>query len=142
MKNLLNSTNIATLFLDNDLNVRRFTPQVTKIIKLIPGDVGRPITDLDSELRYPELPGDVRGVLETLTAAERSINARDGRWFTARIMPYRTLDDRIDGVVITFADITMAKTLEAKLRSKQTGLEKRIAEQSDKLDRQRQGVDE
>ena len=132
MKNLLNSTDIATLFLDNELNVRRFTPQATKIIKLIPADTGRPITDLASELRYPELPDDAREVLRTLAAAEKPIGARDGRWFTVRIMPYRTLDERIDGVVITFADITAAKTLEAKLRAKQAGLEQRVADQSRK----------
>ncbi|MEI7733313.1 MAG: chemotaxis protein CheB [Verrucomicrobiota bacterium] len=117
MKNLLNSTDIATLFLDNDLNVRRFTPQATKIIKLIPADVGRPITDLVSDLNDPTLADDVREVLRTLTSAEKPVAARDGRWYTVRIMPYRTLDNRIDGVVITFADITVAKTLEAKLRS-------------------------
>ena len=135
MKNLLDSTDIATLFLDNELNVRRFTPQATKIIKLIPADVGRPITDLASELRYPELADDAREVLRTLVSAEKPIAARDGRWFTVRIMPYRTLDDRIDGVVITFADITAAKTLEAKLRAKQAGLEKRVADQSTKTER-------
>ena len=133
MKNLLNSTDIATLFLDNDLNVRRFTTQATKIIKLIPGDVGRPITDLASDLLYPELADDAREVLRKLGFAEKPVNARDGRWFTVRIMPYRTLDDRIDGVVITFADITVAKTLEAKLREKHAALEKSVAEQSWKI---------
>jgi two-component system CheB/CheR fusion protein len=133
MKNLLNSTDIATLFLDNDLNVRRFTPQATKIIKLIPADVGRPITDLASELRYPELVEDAREVLRKLAPTEEPIAARDGRWFTVRIMPYRTLDDRIDGVVITFADITVAKTLEAELRKTQAGLEKRVADQATKM---------
>jgi hypothetical protein len=133
MKNLLNSTDIATLFLDTDLNVRRFTPQATKIIKLIPSDVGRPITDLASGLRYPELAEDAQEVLRTLTSAEKPIAARDGRWFTVRIMPYRTLDDRIDGVVITFANITAAKTLETKLRDHQTVLEKHVADQSKKL---------
>ena len=118
MKNLLNSTDIATLFLDNSLKVRRFTPQAAKIIKLIPADVGRPITDLASELRYPDLATDVREVLRTLTSVEKPIGALDGRWFSVRIMPYRTLDDRIDGVVITFADNTTAKTLETKLRAK------------------------
>jgi two-component system CheB/CheR fusion protein len=132
MKNLLDSTDIATLFLDKDLNVQRFTPQATKIIKLIPGDAGRPLTDLASELRYPELAEDAREVLRTLVPAEKPIDARDGRWFTVRIMPYRTLDDRIDGVVVTFADITTAKTLEAKLRAKQAGLEKQVAGQSAK----------
>jgi len=130
MKNLLDSTDIATLFLDKDLNVRRFTPQATKIIKLIASDTGRPITDLASELRYPELADDAREVLRKLTFAEKPIAARDGRWFTVRIMPYRTLDDRIDGVVITFMDITAAKTLEAKLRGQHASLEKDVAAQS------------
>ncbi|MEI2723380.1 MAG: chemotaxis protein CheB [Verrucomicrobiota bacterium] len=130
MKNLLNSTDIATLFLDKDLKVRRFTTQATKIIKLIPGDVGRPITDLASDLLYPELPADAHEVLQKLGFAEKPVNARDGRWFTVRIMPYRTLDDRIDGVVITFADITVAKTLEAQLREKHTALEKLLANKS------------
>jgi chemotaxis methyl-accepting protein methylase len=130
MKNLLNSTDIATLFLDNDLKVRRFTTQATKIIKLIPGDVGRPITDLASDLLYPELVTDAREVLQKLGSAEKPITARDGRWFTVRIMPYRTLDDYIDGVVITFADITSAKTLEAQLREKHAALEKLVVKQS------------
>jgi len=134
MKNLLNSTDIATLFLDNELNVRRFTPQATAIIKLIPADLGRPVTDLASALKYPELAEDAREILRTLTSAEKTIAARDGRWFTVRIMPYRTLDNRIDGVVITFADITVAKTLEAKLRENQAVLEKHVAGQSAKLE--------
>jgi chemotaxis methyl-accepting protein methylase/PAS domain-containing protein len=134
MKNLLDSTDIATLFLDNDLHVRRFTPQATKIIKLIPSDTGRPVTDLASGLRYPELAEDAKEVLRTLMFTEKPIAAHDGRWFTVRIMPYRTLDDRIDGVVITFSDITVAKTLEAKLRNKQANLEKHVTEQSAKLE--------
>ena len=139
MKNQLNSTDIATLFLDNDLNVRQFTPQVAKIIKLIPADVGRPITDLASALRYPELAEEVREVLRSLAASEKPIAARDGRSFSVRIMPYRTVDDRIDGVVITFADITASKTLETKLRAKQAGLEKRVADQDAKRDRRGEG---
>ena len=137
MKNLLDSTDIATLFLDKDLKVRRFTPQATKIIKLIPGDVGRPITDLASELRYPQLAADARDVLRTLISAEKPIGTLGRRWFTVRIMPYRTLDDRIDGVVITFADITTAKTLEAKLRDNQSVLESHVAEQNVKLARRK-----
>ena len=130
MKNLLNSTDIATLFLDNELNVRRFTIHATKIIKLIPGDVGRPITDLASDLLYPELTVDAREVLRKLGFSEKQIHTGDGRWFTVRIMPYRTVDDRINGVVITFADITVAKTLEAKLREKHAALEQSIAGQT------------
>ena len=132
MKNLLNSTDIATLFLDKNLNVRRFTTQATKLIKLIPCDVGRPITDLASDLLYPELVADAREVLRKLGFAEKPITTRDGRWFTVRIMPYRTLDDRIDGLVITFADITVAKTLEAKLRGQHAVLEKHVARQAGK----------
>jgi two-component system CheB/CheR fusion protein len=116
MHNLLNSTDIATLFLDSDLNVRRFTPRATKIIKLIPADVGRPITDLVSDLNYPSLVGDVREVLRELAPKERAVEGRNGCWFNVRIMSYRTSDDRIDGVVITFSDITAAKTLEAKMQ--------------------------
>jgi two-component system CheB/CheR fusion protein len=130
MKNLLDSTDIATLFLDRHLNVRRFTHQATKIIKLIPSDVGRPITDLVSDLDDPALAADAREVLRSLVPKEKPVSAPDGRWFTVRIMPYRTLDDRIDGVVITFADITVAKTLEAKLREKHAALEQRVAKQT------------
>jgi two-component system CheB/CheR fusion protein len=129
MKNLLESTDIATLFLDRDLNVRRFTHQMTKIIKLIPSDIGRPITDLFSHLDDPTLPADVREVLLTLASIEKPVSSTDGRWFSLRIMPYRTIDDRIDGVVITFADITVAKTLEAELRSQHANLEADIARQ-------------
>ena len=135
MKNLLDSTDIATLFLDKDLKVRRFTPQATKIIKLIATDAGRPITDLATELRYPELTADAREVLRKLTAVEKSIGAVDGRWFTVRIMPYRTLDDRIDGVVITFTNITVSKTLEAKMRDKHAVLEKHAVQQAARLKR-------
>ena len=130
MKNLLDSTDIATLFLDKDLNVRRFTPRATNIIKLIPGDAGRPITDLSTDLRYPELADDTREVLQKLAPVEKSVATRDGRWFTVRIMPYRTMDDRIDGVVITFANITVAKTLEAKLRGESASLEKHVEDQA------------
>jgi len=120
MRNLLDSTEIATLFLDEALKVRRFTPRMTKIIKLIPGDVNRPITDLASDLIYPELVSDAQAVLKTLVFKETPIKTIDGRWFSVRIMPYRTVDNRIDGVVITFADISVAKTLEATLRQEQS----------------------
>ncbi len=118
MKNLLNSTDIATVFLDEALRVRRFTSQANQLFKLIPGDVGRPITDLASELCYPELADDAREVLRTLVFTEKPIAARDDRWFAVRIMPYRTIENRIDGVVITFSDITTSKQLEAELREK------------------------
>ncbi|HVO18814.1 MAG TPA: chemotaxis protein CheB [Anaeromyxobacter sp.] len=116
MKNLLNATEIATLFLDRDLKVRRFTSQATRLVKLIPGDVGRPVTDLSSDLLHPDLSSDVEEVLRTLVFRERSVCTADGRWFTVRVLPYRTLENVIDGVVITMVDVTQAKSLEAELR--------------------------
>ncbi len=85
--------------------------------------MGRPLTDLASDLVYPDLAEDAREVLRSLVFKEKPIATRDGRWFTVRIMPYRTLDNRIDGVVITFVDITAAKTLEASLREHASGRE-------------------
>jgi two-component system CheB/CheR fusion protein len=114
--NLLNSTGIATLFLDEQLRVRRFTSQATDLFKLIPGDIGRPITDLVTSLQASALEADAQEVLRTLVFKEAQLSARGNRWFNVRIVPYRTRDNRIDGVVITFADITVVKTLEATLR--------------------------
>jgi two-component system, chemotaxis family, CheB/CheR fusion protein len=133
MMNLLNSTGIATMFLDEALRVRRFTRQTTSIIKLIPSDAGRPITDIVTELDYPTLAEDVREVLRTLIFIEKDVSARDGRWFTVRIIPYRTQDNRIDGVVITFFDISIAKKLEAALRKAQSELEGRMTLQTAEL---------
>jgi len=116
MINLLNSTEIATLFLDKELNIRRFTDQVTKIFKLRNTDIGRPFTDLVNDLQYPEIDNHARQVIKTLTFVETAIATHDGRWFKVRIMPYRTLDDRIDGLVMTFSDITIAKKLEIELK--------------------------
>lgn len=117
MKNLLNSTDIATLFLDKELNIRRFTDETTKLFKLRLTDVGRPFTDMVSELKYPEITKHAREVLRTLVFRETEIETNDEHWFTVRIMPYRTYDDRIDGLVITFIDITKAKKLEAELNN-------------------------
>ncbi|MFZ4622542.1 MAG: PAS domain-containing protein, partial [Bacteroidota bacterium] len=116
MKNLLNSTEIATLFLDKELNIRRFTDATTNIIKLRSADIGRPFTDLVSDLRYPEIDAHARQVIRTLTTIETPIETNDQRWFTVRIMPYRTLDDRIDGLVITFTNITEAKRIDIALK--------------------------
>ncbi len=115
MKNLLNSTDIATLFLDKELNIRRFTLQAVKIFKLIKSDIGRPFTDLVSDLIYPDLTDDILKVLKTLTYIKKEVPTKDGRWFSVRIMPYRTLEDKIDGVVITFFNISDLKEVEVKL---------------------------
>ena len=116
MKNLLNSTDIATLFLDKDLNIRRFTNQATKVFKLIKSDIGRRFTDIASDLHYGELVDDANEVLRTLIFIQKQIPTKDGRWFSIRIMPYRTVDDRIDGLVITFFNLTDLKQIESEDR--------------------------
>jgi two-component system CheB/CheR fusion protein len=123
MRNLLDSTDIATLFLDNGLGVRRFTPKVTQMFKLIPSDIGRAITDLTTRLVYPELSADVSSVLRDFTPVQREVTDEAGRWFSVRVMPYRTQDRRIDGTVLTFTDITDAKQRE--LRTASDGLDQR-----------------
>lgn len=119
MKNLLNSTDIATLFLDKDFNIRRYTNEATKIFKLIKSDIGRPFTDQVSDLIYPDLTNDAIEVLNSLIFIQKEIPAKDGRWFNVRIMPYRTYDDIIDGLVITFINITDHKFLESELQQKE-----------------------
>lgn len=133
MKNLLESTEIATLFLDDALLVRLFTVGARKVFKLIHGDVGRPITDIASELHYPELASHAHEVRRTLQAHEQEVPARDTSWYRVRIMPYRTLDNRVEGVVITFTDISVSKTLEAQLRKTQLGLENVITGQATEI---------
>jgi len=125
MRNLLNSTEIVTVFLDNELHVRRFTTGANKLFKLIPGDVGRPLSDIASDLLYHGMTEEAREVLRSLVFTEKQVTTTDGRWFTVRIMPYRTMDDVIGGVVITFADITVAKRLETELRDEIARLKKK-----------------
>jgi len=116
MKNLLNSTDIAILFLDKGLNVRRYTERASKIINLRESDVGRPLSDITTTLHYPTLHEDAQETLRTLIFCEKEIRDLGSRWFSVRIMPYRRLDNVIDGIVITFVDITAAKELESNLR--------------------------
>ena len=111
LKNLLNSTQAATLFLDNNLKIKRFTPYATKIISLIQSDMGRPITDIVSDLQYGNLAKDVNEVLKTLAFKEIQVQTKEGSWYLMRIVPYRTTDNVIDGVVITFSDITEFKRM-------------------------------
>jgi len=132
MKNLLNSTQIATLFLDKELNIRRFTKPVTSLFKLRKSDIGRTFTDLVTDLKYPEIGSDAMEVLKTLIFVEKAKETNNERWFNVRIMPYRTHDDRIDGLVITFTDTTKAKKLEIELKEANDALRKTRKNPQDK----------
>jgi two-component system CheB/CheR fusion protein len=112
MVNFMNATEIAVIFLDNDLNILRYTQPLTKIIHTIQTDIGRPLTHLHSNLLYGDLEKDVRQVLETLVFREIQVQTRDGQWYAMRIMPYRTIDNMIKGAIITFVDTTAMKIYE------------------------------
>lgn len=109
MQNLLNSTDIATVFLDNELNIKRFTEHATELVMLRRTDIGRPISELASNLEYNHLVADCREVLKTLVFREREVDTKDGGTYLMRIMPYRTTENVIDGLVITFVNIQQLK---------------------------------
>lgn len=109
INNLLASTEIGTIFLNAHLGIKRFTPSMAKLFSLISTDVGRPIQDLTNKISYPDLYKDAQNVLDTLQAKETEVGSEDGRWFLMRILPYRTKENVIDGVVITFIDVTDRK---------------------------------
>lgn len=112
MQNLLNSTDIATVFLDSDLNIMRFTEQAKGLVMLRPTDVGQPISDLASNLENHNLTAYCRDVLKTLVYHESEVRSKDGDWYLMRIIPYRTTENVIDGLVITFTNIQQLKTAE------------------------------
>lgn len=116
LQNLINSTNMATLFLDRSFRVNLFTPSTREIFNLIPADFGRPLSDITNRLDYAHLQEDAELVLSKLQTVEREVRSTDGRVFIMRILPYRTAEDRINGVVLTFVDITGPKAAEEALR--------------------------
>ena len=124
LKNLLASTEIATVFLGNDLTVKRFTSKATKLINLIPSDRGRPVQHLVTNLDYPDLLNDAQKVLDSLGAKESEVRTKDGDWYLMRILPYRTSANIIDGVVITFIEINRQKQAQTELRELNDALEK------------------
>jgi two-component system CheB/CheR fusion protein len=128
MTNLLNSTDIATIFLDDALRIKRFTTQATRVMALIPSDVGRPLSDLTSNLDYATLLDDAQEVLRTLVAHEQEVRTKNGAWYLVRILPYRTSENVIEGLVITFVDIDNIKRAEAARQQAVEQLEAGIAE--------------
>ena len=115
LANLLSSTDIAVVFLDSKFRVRRFTPAVTDLLELIETDVGRPVTDLAQKFTDDNLLSDARNVLQHLVPIEREVKSHSGRWYLRRTLPYRTAEDRIEGVVITFIDIAGRKHAEEQV---------------------------
>jgi len=122
--NLMASTQIATVFLDRELHIMRYTPAAAPIFNMIPSDEGRPLSDLKHRLDYPELSTDAERVLAHLVPVEREVHANDGRAFLARLLPYRTLEDHIGGVVVNFVDITDRKRVESELQTRNDELER------------------
>ncbi|MGQ0444404.1 MAG: chemotaxis protein CheB [Beijerinckiaceae bacterium] len=116
LQNLMAATDFGTLFLDSGLRIKRFTEPVTQLFGITPNDEGRPVTDFAHPLEYPDLGKDARDVLAQLTPIRREIRGENGRWFDIRMRPYRTVDNKIDGVVITFVDITERRHVEEALR--------------------------
>ena len=111
-QNLINSTDIATIFLDRELHVKLATPRVRDIFNLLQSDIGRPLSDITSRLRDGRIESDMRRVIDTLQPVDREVQAADGRWYLMGIRPYRTSDDRIEGVVVMFLDITARRQAE------------------------------
>lgn len=117
LQNILDSTGVATLFLDGDLNIRFFTPTAKALFRIIATDIGRPLADLTLLAADADLLADARTVLTSIAPLGREIEAENGDWYVRRILPYRTQDDRIEGVVITFADISEMKAAERKIEA-------------------------
>ncbi|HEV2804729.1 MAG TPA: PAS domain S-box protein [Chthoniobacterales bacterium] len=117
LNNLMTSTDLATMFLDRQLRVVRFTPRMQDIFSLLPGDMGRPIADITHKLSYDSLIEDAARVLDRLASIEREVETEEERTFLSRIAPYRTLDDKISGVVLTLIDISQIKRAQAEVRA-------------------------
>jgi PAS domain S-box-containing protein len=130
MANLLTGSDVATIFLDESFRIRRFTPAATRLFHLVATDVDQPIRDIIPRFTDADLLPDVERALRDLVSPEKQVQAEGGRWYTRRVLPYRTRDNRIEGVVVTFADVTALKTAEAALRKLNDALEQRVTERT------------
>ena len=118
------ATDFGTLFLDASLRIKRFTERATELFSITPSDEGRPITDFAHQLDYDDLMKDTRAVLADLAPIRREVKGRNGKWYDIRFRPYRTVDDKIDGVVITFVDVSDRRQVEETLRARERELRK------------------
>jgi PAS domain S-box-containing protein len=128
LQNLIESTDIATVFLTADLRIKRYTPHARDLFNLLPADLGRPLSDITTRLEYPALSDDAAGVLRTLEKIEREVNGVNGTTYLARLSPYRTIDDRISGVVVAFINVTASKQAEIALRKSEEEFRRGIEE--------------
>jgi len=133
-QNLMNSTNIGTIFLDRSLRVRQFTPSALETFNLIPGDIGRPLMDITSRIQHPHLLKDIELVLSNLQPIEREVSTPTGKTYMMRLSPFRTVDDKIDGVVITLVDISEQVSAREYLSQAQDELEERVAARTKELE--------
>ena len=132
LQNLMASTDVGTLFLDSQLRIKQFTPRISELFNIQAADEGRSITDYTHRLDYPHFTKDAQAVLKDLSVIEREISS-DGRWFLTRSLPYRTVDDRIEGIVCTFVDITERVKTAKALKSNEEHLRLLISELSHRV---------
>jgi two-component system, chemotaxis family, CheB/CheR fusion protein len=132
LQNLLAATDFGTLFLDSNLRIKRFTERATDLFSITPSDEGRPISDFSHQLEYADLIHDTRKVLSDLAPIRREVRSRTNQWYDVRMRPFRTVDNKIDGIVITFVDITDRRHMEQVLRDTARDLrqQKRLVELS------------
>lgn len=140
LENLMGATEIAMLFLDRELRIRHYTPGMQELFNIMPGDRGRPIRHLTHTLQYDRFIEDTEGVLRTLVPIEHEVQGKDGGWFLVRMRPFRTMNDRIDGVIFTSVEITRLKRAEADLVELNATLEQRVEERTRELDEANQKI--
>jgi two-component system, chemotaxis family, CheB/CheR fusion protein len=128
VQNLMAATDVGILFLDPQLRLNRFTPRISELFNIVGGDEGRSITDFTHRFDYDDLAGDARTVLRDLASTEREVHGKDGGWYLTRLKPYRTVQDKIDGVVVTFVDIGERRRAEDALRESEARMRILVSE--------------